>query len=270
VIRRGTIDDFDDAVAVTGQKPEWLRSHWDLPSFDPSRHLWVAERNGRLAAFGALHAPDQAAVRGDAELVVPLLGRIEEQARAEGIPQLTFVLPEWDEPAWRAYQAAGFDLVTEVLQMEVTHGERPTEPRLPDGITIRNYVADDARAVHKLLDAAYSGWDDTYMPMAHADWLAFMTGDTECWYLAEEAGELLGVCLNWKEGWVKDLAVAEEARGRGLGETLVRHALVTLWDRGVPRVGLKVDARNPTSAIRLYERVGMQVVKRFRVYLKRL
>src|SRR6266404_5698607 len=136
MLRRGTIDDFDAAVAVTGEKPEWLRSHWELPSFDPARHLWVVERNGGLAAFGALYAPDHAAVRGDAKHIVPLLERIEEQARAEGFEQLTFVLPAWDERAWRAYEEAGFELATEVLQMEVTQNERPPEPDVPPAVTI--------------------------------------------------------------------------------------------------------------------------------------
>jgi mycothiol synthase len=78
------------------------------------------------------------------------------------------------------------------------------------------------------------------------------------------------VCLTWKEGWIKDLAVAPAARGRGLGELLLRHAFARLFERGVQRVGLKVDAANPTSALQLYERVGMQVVKRYRSYVKKL
>jgi ribosomal protein S18 acetylase RimI-like enzyme len=94
--------------------------------------------------------------------------------------------------------------------------------------------------------------------------------DPACWFLAEAGGELAGVCLTWKEGWIKDLAVAPTARGRGLGELLLRHAFAGLYERGVRRVGLKVDAANPTSALRLYERVGMQVVKRYRSYVKKL
>jgi ribosomal protein S18 acetylase RimI-like enzyme len=38
----------------------------------------------------------------------------------------------------------------------------------------------------------------------------------------------------------------------------------------VRSVGLKVDASNPTGAVRLYERVGMSVVKRHRFYVKKL
>jgi ribosomal protein S18 acetylase RimI-like enzyme len=88
--------------------------------------------------------------------------------------------------------------------------------------------------------------------------------DAGVWFLAEAAELLAGVCLCWREGWVKDLAVAPSFRGHGVGEALLRHALTVFHDRGLATVGLKVDADNPTGAVRLYERVGMA---RDRTYL---
>jgi ribosomal protein S18 acetylase RimI-like enzyme len=268
VIRQGSWEDFDAAAALTGNA-EVLRWRWQVPSFDPSRHLWIVD-----GAFGALFAPDEAAVRGNAAHVPALLERIEEQARAEGLSQLTFVIPEWDEPAWRAYERAGFALATEVLEMEIVFDAPPPDASPPESVELRTYADADAHAVRGLLDDAYAGWDETYVPFTHDDWLAFMTAhksfDPACWFLAAVEGELAGVCLTWKEGWIKDLAVAPAARGRGLGELLLRHAFARLHERGVLRVGLKVDADNPTSAFRLYERVGMRVVKRYRSYVKKL
>jgi ribosomal protein S18 acetylase RimI-like enzyme len=88
----------------------------------------------------------------------------------------------------------------------------------------------------------------------------------ECWFLAEEGdAELAGVCLTWKEGLIKDLAVTAGARGRGLGQAVLRHAFARLHERRVQRVGLKVDAGNPTGAVQLYGRVGMSVVERYRL-----
>jgi mycothiol synthase len=268
-VRRGSWDDFDAAAALAGG-PEVVRARWEVPSFDPERHLWLAD-----GAFGALYAPDEAVVRGDVALAPALLGRIEAQARSEGLPQLTFVVADRDEPTRRAYEAAGFELATEVLELELSFDSgAPQETPPPGGVTLRTYADADARAVRLLLDDAYLAWDHTYIPFSHDDWLAFMTGhhsfDPACWYLADGAGGLAGVCLTWKEGWVKDLAVAPAARGRGLGEALLRHAFARLYERGVRRVGLKVDAANPTGALRLYERVGMHVVVRHLAYVKRL
>lgn len=267
-IRSGTREDFDAVAALAGDA-EHLRALWRQPSFDPTRHLWVAD-----GAFGALYAPDEAVVRGDAAHVPALLEQIERQARTQHLSQLTFVIPAWDEPAWRAYEAFGFELATEVLELEIAFDQPPHEKPAPDGIAIRTYTDPDADRVRELLDGAYLAWDETYAPLAHDDWLAFMTHNDsfvpECWFLAEEGDEVAGVCLTWKEGWIKDLAVANGARGRGLGESLLRHAFARLYERGVRRVGLKVDARNPTGAVRLYERVGMQVVKRHRFHVKKL
>jgi ribosomal protein S18 acetylase RimI-like enzyme len=268
VIRQGSWEDFDAAAALSSN-PDLLRSRWQVPSFDPSRHLWLADD-----AFGALYAPDEAIVLGNAAQIGPLLEQIEARAREEALPQLAFVIPERDEPAWHAYEQSGFTLATEVLKLEVTLDAPPPEASLPADATLRTYGDADARAVHELLDSAYMRWDETYVPFEHDDWLAFMTEhdgfDPAYWFLAETDGELVGVCLTWKEGWIKDLAVAPAAQGRGFGDALLRHAFGRLYERGVRRIGLKVDAHNPTSAIHLYERLDMRVVERYRHYVKKL
>ena len=80
--------------------------------------------------------------------------------------------------------------------------------------------------------------------------------------------------LHWKEhdgrGWVKDLAVHERERGHGLGTALLHHAFRAYADRGVERVGLKVDSTNPTGAPRLYERLGFETDQRLGIWQKRL
>ena len=276
VIRQGTWDDFDAAYAIVAGpelRPEHLRARWEMPSFEPERDLWLAQDNGRVVAFGAFYKPDTAFVRGDAARVPALLEQIEARGREEGVAQLTFVIPEWDEPAWRAYEATGFKLSTEVLQMEVALDSLPEPPQFPEGVTVRTYTDTDARAVKELLDAAYVGWDETYAPMELDDWVSWMTSegfDPSGWWLAGSRGELAGVCLTWKEGWVKDIAVTDAWRGRGLGKAILLHALGEHHRRGTTLVGLKVDGVNPTGAIQLYERVGFKVAKRLRVYVKKL
>ena len=67
----------------------------------------------------------------------------------------------------------------------------------------------------------------------------------------------------WK-GWLKDLAVHPEHRRRGLGEAMNGVAAAAYHAAGVERMGLKVDADNPTGAPRLYQRLGYE---RDRVYV---
>ncbi|MWG36657.1 ribosomal protein S18-alanine N-acetyltransferase [Halomarina oriensis] len=58
-------------------------------------------------------------------------------------------------------------------------------------------------------------------------------------------------------GHVKDLAVREECRGRGLGRLLLRHALASLEARGATVTRLEVRASND-GAIALYRDHGFQ------------
>ncbi|WP_420412346.1 GNAT family N-acetyltransferase [Roseibium sp.] len=55
--------------------------------------------------------------------------------------------------------------------------------------------------------------------------------------------------------FIKDIFVTEAARGRGVGEALLRACAKEARKRGAPRLDLTVDANNPDAA-RLYERLG--------------
>jgi ribosomal protein S18 acetylase RimI-like enzyme len=154
----------------------------------------------------------------------------------------------------------GFVHDTDVIRMSRALRGDEAPPVWPAGVRPRTFEPADAAAVHALLDDAYSSWDRGYVRVPHDQWLRLMVGDEahdpRVWWLAEAAGELVGCALHWREGWVKDIAVRERARGRGVGRALLREALAEFARRGAPRVGLKVDAANPTGAIRLYQSLG--------------
>ena len=148
----------------------------------------------------------------------------------------------------------------------------------PAGATVRNYDNPDAERVHALLNESYCGWDRDYVPRSHEGWLSFMTDhsdfDAGLWFLVERHGRLVACALNWKEhggrGWVKDIVVSERERGNGLGKALLHHGFRAYAERGVDRVGLKVDSTNPTGAPQLYERVGFEIDQRLGIWQKRL
>ena len=63
-------------------------------------------------------------------------------------------------------------------------------------------------------------------------------------------------------GWVASLGVRRPWRGAGSGAALLlRRVRASSSAAGMTRVGLGVDAESPTGANRLYERVGMRVVR---------
>lgn len=142
--------------------------------------------------------------------------------------------------------------------------DSPT-PVWPEGIGVRSFRPEDAPAVHGLLEHAYRHGGGSVDPFE--TWLPAMTSDAEfdpeLWYLAKaEDGSLAGAALCWTSAFLKDLAVRESWRGRGLGAALVHHVLGEFRDRGAPAVELKVASDNPAGAQRLYERLGFVVVER--------
>ena len=96
---------------------------------------------------------------------------------------------------------------------------------------------------------------------AHDDWLRWMTGDIEfdptVWWLAERDGALAGCALHWRTRLAEGPRRARvRARPRPRRRARRCTGLAEFARRGVERVGLKVDAANPTGALRLYERLG--------------
>ena len=76
------------------------------------------------------------------------------------------------------------------------------------------------------------------------------------------------MCPPHKEGepdlaWVDNLAVRPAWRRRGLALALLHHAFREFRARDFPRAGLGVDGENTTGAVRLYERAGMHVARRW-------
>ena len=107
-----------------------------------------------------------------------------------------------------------------------------------------------------------------YRQGGHVD--ASDTFDPELWYLAWEDERLVGVLLASAEseedpelGYVGWLGVIREARGRGIGEALLRGSFARFYELGKGGAQLVVDSESSTGADRLYERVGMTPQPRF-------
>lgn len=73
-----------------------------------------------------------------------------------------------------------------------------------------------------------------------------------------------------KCGRVRSLGVLESHRRRGIGTRLILHGLKTLKASGMVKAMLDVDDFNQTKAIKLYEKVGFEVAKKYVKYEKKL
>jgi ribosomal protein S18 acetylase RimI-like enzyme len=114
--------------------------------------------------------------------------------------------------------------------------------------------------VHALLTESYRDGGGSVLP--YDQWLSWFTTDDEfdsstCFLARGAGGRLIGACLCWSSGFVKDLCVAPDARGRDLGTALIGHAAGVFARRGRSELRLRVEAGN-AGAVRLYERLGFR------------
>ncbi|MFE6967600.1 GNAT family acetyltransferase [Agromyces sp. NPDC057679] len=125
--------------------------------------------------------------------------------------------------------------------------------------SIRPFVVDDTEAVVALWRAAglVKPWNDPYLDISRK-----MTVQPELFLVAVASdATLVGTAMVGYEGhrgWVNYLAVADPARGTGLGRRLMAEAERLLVERGCPKLNLQVRTSN-TEVIAFYERLGYAV-----------
>ncbi|MGV8908368.1 MAG: GNAT family acetyltransferase [Propionicimonas sp.] len=96
-------------------------------------------------------------------------------------------------------------------------------------------------------------WND-----AAGDFLRAVAGPASVVLGVRAEGELIGSAMvghDGHRGWVYYLAVAEPARGRGLGKVLMAAAEAWLRDRGLPKIQFMVRTDN-ASVLDFYDHLG--------------
>ncbi len=145
------------------------------------------------------------------------------------------------------------------VEMSAPIASIPSGP-WPGGTRLGTWSDAEAPEVHALLTESYRDGGGSVLP--YDRWVSWFTTDDEfdptaCFLARDAGGRLIGACLCWSSGFVKDLCVVPDARGRGLGTALIGHAADVFARRGRHDLRLKVEAGN-AGAIRLYERLGFR------------
>ena len=245
--------------------------------FELPRVVWfgVAERDGRVLGYADLQQGD-AHADIDARTLDPAVAHTLVQAcveRAAADAPIRGYAAATDEPASSAYRAADFRIVRHSFTMEVELAEAGAAPEWPDGVTVRPWQEGDDPAFHAAVQDAFADHFG-FEPRSFGEWRHDLDvrpeTDRALWYLALDGDDVAGAAIcSWHSsgdrtfGWVGELGVRAPWRRRGLGLALLRHAFAELGRRGAMRVGLGVDAENTTGAVRLYERAGMHVTRRY-------
>ena len=260
-----------------------LVSGWRRPGFDPSLDVILVYGRDRLVGYAEVPS-----WRADATVLpeargrgigTALLGWLEHRALERTPPNREA----------RVGQTV-IDTNTAAADLFVQNGytPRPTSwalrlpgdvtidhPPLPPGISIRPYrPGTEDEAVYRVIEDAFNEWPDR-TPSSFEEWQTFTTRrsdfDPSLLLVATSGDAVVGAAFGLpypEEGWVQQLAVRADHRGRGIAKALLREIFEEFRRRGFPEVGLSTDSR--TGALDLYLGVGMVVRSSYTHYSKLL
>jgi mycothiol synthase len=177
-----------------------------------------------------------------------------------------------NDAAGKLFESLGYAHARTFYVMRMQLDGPIAETRIPDRISIRAFDRErDTNAVHvALMEAFGEDWGHaSFDQWVHEHIEGESSGfDAGLWFVALDGDEVVGaVCSRSSTprspdaAHVDDLGVRSVWRRRGVGRALLLAALRELRHRGIPAAELGVDSEN-RGATRLYEGVGMRIVRR--------
>jgi GNAT superfamily N-acetyltransferase len=227
-----------------------------LPVVSPGRTTLL------LSPHGGLGKQADAAL---AQLIDPVCRHIA----AQGVHLAQTLVDPADQALERIFTDAGFDKMAELHYLQVQPAPDTAYPNPPPGVTWSSYSADDHDLFGRAILDSYQQSLDCPALNGRRDIEDIIAGhqasgnfDPTLWFLLREGATSLGVLL-LSQSLRSDaielvyLGLAPAARGRKLGELMMRQALAATAERKQAKLCLAVDAQN-APALKLYYRHGMQ------------
>jgi mycothiol synthase len=264
---------IDDVTAAE------LEVAWRAPEIEFPAAVLVAERNGELVGyadvipFGNTSWVDVRAT--DPTAYEPLLEPALRRAETHPTPHIRAFANEHDDAADEALRRVGFVPIRHGFRMLIDLDGNLAGPQWPEGFAVRPFRAGDERRFYQGHQESFADtWEFTpepFEPWSH--WfMAPAVFEPEHWFIVEHGDDVAAIAIcrvsdtEENTGWVRILGVLPAYRRRGLAQTLLQYVFRHFAEHGMTRVGLGVDAENPTGAVALYERVGMRVAWRNVIY----
>ncbi len=157
------------------------------------------------------------------------------------------------------------------------------EPRSVPGIAVVGWNDVDVADLYRVEQEAFRG-QYAVEPMTFPEWKEFYAYPgfrPDLSFVAVGGdGAVLGMSWNYvdtadfdvsgrKEGWIGQLAVSPNARGRGIGSCLCEHSFAAFRKDGLVYAMLTVDTDSSAGALSLYEGLGFRRIHVSTVYEKR-
>lgn len=242
---------------------------WSRPSHDVSSHAVGVVDDGQVVGYAEVMGSS----RGDAAVHPAYHGRgvgtwlagwMQARARELGEQEIGMPVPAGSSGE-RLLKALGYRVRWNSWVLEMPPGRELSDPRLPEGYSLRVAESDDdRRAAYDVIEDAFLEWS-VRAKASYDDWAAQVVGRPgfEPWNLrvvAGPRGDVVGglyVVLSGDTGFVSKVAVRADERGRGLAKALLMDGFRAAREHGATRSELSTDSR--TGALDLYLGLGMEV-----------
>jgi mycothiol synthase len=289
---------------VTAQDLATAYAH-SLVNCDPATDLILAEVAGQLVGYvrgwWEQEAPSLCLYKHNGVLLPgwrrkgigrAMLERVENRLKdiATAHPRETekvfqVSVSQFQPGAAALLEHAGYRPARNFLEMVRPDLESLPDFPLPDGLEIRPVTPDQYRAIwDSAQDAGQEEWGAAEpTEEAYQEWIDDPLFQPELWQVAwdQKTGEPVGHVLTYihheenhqfdrKRGYTEGVGVSRAWRGRGLARALIGRSLRAQKAAGMSESALVVDSDNTSSAARLYESCGFQIVKCDTVYRKPL
>lgn len=256
-----------------------IRGDWARPSYDLGGQSIGFFEDGFLVAYAEVHKKRLEAYvhpghRGRG-LGATLYRWALAKAKDLGYDRVGQSVPVTNRSAVELFKAHGGGLLYTSWILELPEGAAIADQELLPAHRLRAFEPErDTYDVYRTFEDAFNEWPDR-QPSTLEDWqaIAFGRSDFEPWQVLTVVEEvdgtehIVGACrvsVSDGEGWVDQIAVRRDARGRGLGRTLLVAAFEQARSRGATISRLNTDSR--TGALGLYLHVGMVVVETYEHY----
>ena len=248
-----------------------------LPGLDPRRDALVArDAAGEVVGwawvkFGRRCAVDVHPAHTGRGLGSALLDWAEERARQFGARELGQTVADLDTAAAGLLRARGYAPTAQQWQLQYSLSEDPGQVESPSGVTFRPFRPQDAHDVYEVCEDAFA-FSQTRR-RSYEEWSELTIKRPvfvpELSPLAFDGGELVGLLIAFEnpdgtEGYVDQLAVREDHRGRGIAKALLFTTFRGFHRRG--RSTTTLFTHSKLSALSLYEHLGMTVRSSDTVY----
>ena len=244
------------------------------------QNVWLAGAGGRLAwAILPVLSPGKtmllltASSRPNWLDPGPLIDAVCQRFAACGIHLAQVLVAKEDPEGQELFVRHRFNEMADLLYLRVAVRRNPAPPNLPERWSWRNYSPRSHHSFAQTIRESYRESLDCPRLNGMRDIEDIVVGhkatgqfDPRFWFVLLEANVPRAVLLlnrvpRSEFAELAYLGLTPPARGRGVGDLVMRHALWTVRQMELSTLALAVDAKN-APALRLYYRHGMQQVGR--------